>query len=167
MSSAQGMTINYSMVTDENGQKEIGFRYNDSDGVDIDKHYTGKKEDDLLSKLCYDVVDEMQKQTAAINKAKQRKMLNEKKKADNKKKNYDEIIAQLQRELKEAKEENQSLKLDNEILNKRVKDNLNTQPKQPTKEVPTEKKNEDYLSALLDEYDLNDALDAFLKSFLG
>ena len=166
MSNAQGMTINYSMVTDEKGQKEIGFRYNDSDGINIDKHYTGTKEDDLLSKLCYDVVKDMQKQTAAINNAKKKKMFTEKKKADSKNKNYDEIIKQLQQELKVAKEENQSLKIDNEILNKRIQDNLNPQPKEQKKQEKVKKTSlDDFFATLLDD-DFDKTLDDFVKKFL-
>ena len=153
-SNPQGMTINYSMVTNENGEQEIGFRYNDTDGINIDKHYTGKKEEDMLNKLCFDVLKDMEKQTAAIKEAKAKKALEaeKKKKATPKKAvDYDAIIEQLQKTIEDMREENQSLKLDNEVLNKRIKDSLKTQQK------PVQKQEEKYdvykmLENIFDDY---------------
>lgn len=141
----RGLTINYSSVTNENGEQEIGFRYNDTDGIDIDRHYTGMREEDIFTQLCCDVLDDMEKQTTAIKEAKEKKALEEKKKAEAAKKkeatrrttmNYEQIIEELQEKLAAARQENQSLKLDNEVLNQRIKDNL----KKPEKSVKKENK---------------------------
>lgn len=126
MRNPQGMTINYSMARNENGEHEIGFRYNDTDGIDIDRHYTGMKEEDIYNQLCTDVINDIYKQCNAI-KEKKALEANKAKKAakDKPTQSFEEIIEDLQQRLKKVEEENRSLKIDNDILNQRVKDNLN------------------------------------------
>lgn len=129
MRKPQGMTINYSMIMDENGQHEMGFHYNDTDGVDIDRHYQGKDVDKMLSKLCQEVITEVATQTAEIEK---QKKLAEAKKATKVKKAAPKVdkteqskrIAELEARLKDLEDKNQSLQIDNEILNRRIKDTL-------------------------------------------
>ena len=124
MTKPKGMTINYSMVTNENGEQEVGFRYNDTDGVNVDRHFNGGKDENVIGKLYTEVLKEINAQSQAI---KQQKLLKEKKAQEKKQKpvkNYDEIILDLQKKLKAAEEEAQSLRIDNEILNRRVEETL-------------------------------------------
>ena len=144
MRNPQGMTINYSMARNENGEHEIGFRYNDTDGIDIDRHYTGMKEEDIYNQLYTDVINDMSKQYNAI---KEKKALEATKALPTQ--SYEEIIEHLQQKIKKIEEENRSLKIDNDILNKRVKDNLNK---------PQEKVEEKYDPYKMLEGLLNDAM---------
>ena len=134
MRNPQGMTINYSMIVNEDGQQEIGFHYNDTDGIDIDRHYKGDSNEKMLGKLCQDVVTEITKQTSEIKKRKaieaakeeETKKAAKAKKTISKKEQVDYIkkVEELEARLKALEEDNRALQLDNEVLNKRIKDNL-------------------------------------------
>lgn len=163
MNKPQGMTVNYSMIVNEDGKQEIGFRYNDTDGIDIDRHYQGNKGENILNQLLNDVVTDISKQSAAIKKAQEHKAIEERrakkessapqKRVSSKTKDHDEVIAELRKKLAAMEEENKSLKIDNEILNRRVKENLNNQKEE--KKEPVQKNDfEPYnlISQILDEF---------------
>ena len=150
MRKPQGMTMNYSMVTNEDGSQEIGFRYNDTDGVKVDKHYEGEQDDDIFSHLLKDVMKDISVQSAQIRKEKERKALAEKEAEKARKvaaakkapaQSYEEIIEDLRQKLKKIEEENKSLKIDNDILNKRVKDNIHQEVKKKEQKRVEEKYN--------------------------
>ena len=149
----QGMTINYSMIRNENGEHEVGFRYNDTDGIDIDRHYSGAKEEDIYTQLYTDVIEEMSRQYDAIREKKALEAAKAKKAASAKAQptqSYEEIIEDLRRKIEKIEEENKSLKIDNDILNKRIKDNLNQ----------TTKKSQEKIE---DKYDLYEILEELLN----
>ena len=153
MRKPQGMTINYSMIKNENGEHEVGFRYNDTDGIDIDRHYSGAKEEDIYTQLYTDVIEEMSKQYDAIREKKALEAAKAKKVAAPKvqpTQSYEEIIEDLRRKIEKIEEENKSLKIDNDILNKRIKDNLNQ----------TTKKSQEKIE---DKYDLYEILEELLN----
>ncbi len=136
--SPKGMTINYSMITNKDGKKEIGFRYNDTEGINIDKHYEDIDEKDIFAKLYKDVIVDMSKQTLALEEAKKQKI--EAKRAEASKKtnmteDYTQIIENLRKELENTRAELDSLKIDNEALNRRIQDRIQEEQKQKDKEV--------------------------------
>lgn len=140
MSKPKGMTLNYSMVTNEDGQQEIGFHYNDTDGIDVNRHVTGKDTEDIFTKLYHDVVNEITKQANAISQKKKMEAAQKQKAENNKKEAVNARIAELEARLKELETNNKSLKIDNEILNRRIKDYLQDQRKEPAQDFKNSKK---------------------------
>lgn len=153
MRNPQGMTINYSMARNENGEHEIGFRYNDTDGIDIDRHYTGMKEEDIYNQLYTDVINDMSKQYNAIKEKKAAK--------DQPTQSYEEIIEDLRRKIEKIEEENKSLKIDNDILNKRVKDSLNQTAKKSQKKVEEKYNPYKMLEEIFNSEDYDEWIDSF------
>lgn len=111
MSKAQGVTMNFSLVDNQDGDCNMGFRCTSSDGLDIDYTLTGEDPESMLDELLDNVVEEMTKQYAE----KQQKK-NESK--TDYEKELEAVIAQLQKE-------NASLKADNKILQKRSDEKVN------------------------------------------
>lgn len=164
MRKPQGMTINYSMVRNENGEHEVGFRYNDTDGIDIDRHYSGAKEEDIYTQLYTDVIEEMSKQYDAIREKKALEAAKAKKAAAAKAQptqSYEEIIEDLRRKIEKIEEENKSLKIDNDILNKRIKDNLNQTAKRSQKKVEEKYNPYKMLEELFNSEDYDEWVDSF------
>lgn len=132
----KGMTINCSVITNDKGNQEVGFRYTDTSGIDIDRHYEGNDLMKIINTLYGDVVSDMTKQNKEILAAKQEK---EKSQAASKKsapvkndfevtlKGYEAALQKAQAELKALQTENDSLKIDNKILNERVKNVIKQQ----------------------------------------
>ena len=115
-------------------------------------------------------------QTAQIRKEKERKALAEKEAEKAKKvaaakkapaQSYEEIIEDLRQRLKKTEEENKSLKIDNDILNKRIKDNIHQEVKKK-EQKRVEEKYDPYkiLADLFNDVDTNktdDFWDIFFK----
>lgn len=160
----QGMTINYSMVRNENGEHEVGFRYNDTDGIDIDRHYSGAKEEDIYTQLYTDVIEEMSKQYDAIKEKKALEAAKARKAAAAKAQptqSYEEIIEDLRQKIKKIEEENKSLKIDNDILNKRIKDNLNQTAKKSQKKIEDKYNPYKMLEEIFNSEDYDEWVDSF------
>ena len=118
MNKPKGVTINYSHVINEDGNQEIGFRYNDTDGINIDKHYTGTQEDKLIAQLCKDVQLETEKQAAALKETNQIKKLEAEKKQQ--KQDYAALLAAFKKEAERLAKENEVLKDELAALNKKL-----------------------------------------------
>ena len=159
MRKPQGMTINYSTIYNEDGTQEIGFRYNDTDGINIDKHYEGIESKDIYSRLLTDIMKDISIQSDRIKQEKERKALEAKKAEEAKKaaaatkntktQSYEEIIEDLRKRIQIIESENKSLKLNNEALNRKIKENTKTQ--ETLKQI--------------EEKTLEEAYDWFLKLF--
>lgn len=120
MNKPKGVTINYSHVINEDGNQEIGFRYNDTDGINIDKHYTGTQEDKLIAQLCKDVQLETEKQAAALKETNQIKKLEAEKKQQ--KQDYAALLAAFKKEAERLAKENEVLKDELAALNKKLEE---------------------------------------------
>ena len=138
-----GSTMNWSM-TENDGKYELGLRYKDSSGVDIDRNF---QSDDMTS-LVNDVFKAFKKEHAAqTKKIAEAAAAKEKKKSEEveAKKKKDDYTLQLEKIIKDLTEENNSLKADNAILQRRADDAVNKKPKSNAKvEAPAKDPFDDF-----------------------
>ena len=132
-----GVTVNCSMV-EQDGDYKIGFHYNDSKGIDIDRTVEGKDLNAMLDNLIDDIVESLAEQ--------------QKPKKAPQQKEKDEYTLQLEKIIKDLTYENNSLKTDLNILQKRADDATNQ-----NNEKSTKKHNDDYFDYLF--YNLMDKED--------
>lgn len=118
----KGVTVNCSMV-EQDGKYEIGFHYKDSDGINVEKKANGEDYESLIYDIFDDVLEDISKQQAA-----QKKKVEEKK---------DPYVAQLEKIIEDLTYENNSLKTDLNILQKRADEAVNKKaPKVEAKKAP-------------------------------
>jgi len=115
-----GQTVNYSYVVNEDGQQELGFRYQDTNGINIDKHYTGTQEDKLVNQLWKDIREEKEKQVAALKEAEQAKKIEAEKKEQ--KVDYTTLLAAIRKENERITKENMALRQEIEALNRKLEE---------------------------------------------
>ena len=126
-----GSTMNWSL-TENDGQYELGLRYKDSNGIDIDHQI----EDDDLSSLVKKVYKDFSKdyikqakvlKAAAAEKAKKeaekKSELEDSKPESMEDKGYNELRAKI----RQLEQENNALKINNKILQRRADDAVNEQ----------------------------------------
>lgn len=110
-----GLTLNYSMV-EQDGKYEMGFHYNDTTGIDVDKSVAGNDPEDMIYELAADVVAEITEQG--------QKQLEQAQKEEESKKQAEEdkYVEQLEKIIEDLTAENNSLKVDLNILQRRADD---------------------------------------------
>lgn len=130
---SKGITMNFSMVDNQNGECNMGFKCQSSEGIDIDYNIAGEDPESMIEELLNDVSEDIIKQYTEI--AKKEKAEAEKKAAKEeasktpREKELEEIVKKLQKE-------NASLKIDNKILQKRSDTKVNKEMNKPKKEKP-------------------------------
>lgn len=151
----KGMSINYSMTTNEKGNKELIFKYNDTSGINIDKHYEGKDDMKMIDTLYREVIAEMSKQAHALleqkkakEAAKQKKTLKSDVEFQTKPKEsvqYENALKELQDKIHKLQVENDSLRVDNLVLNERLKEQFKEVDKKEQKAISIEELFEKFL----------------------
>lgn len=135
-----GSTMNVSL-TENDGKYELGYQYKDSSGIDMNHNIKS----DNYQKLISEVI-----QSFKTNYANQMKKLEESKKAEETEKKQDDNsikIAQLEKQIKELTAENDKLKINNKILQRRMDDTIN-QTMEKKEENPVKTKHYDPLQEL-------------------
>ena len=125
-----GSTMNWSM-TENDGNYELGLRYKDSNGVDIDHNFQSDDLGLLVSDAFKTFKKEHAAQTKKITEATAAKEKKKSEKVETKKK--DDYTLQLEKIIEDLTEENNSLKADNIVLQRRIDDVVNKKPKSDKK----------------------------------
>ena len=118
-----GSTMNWSL-TENDGQYELGLSYNDSSGIDIDHTI----QSDNFSSLVNDTIKVFKKEYAQQTKRiaeEIKKQLNNTPEKNEKKNEKDDYTIKLEKIIQDLKKENASLKLNNEVLQRRAEDMMN------------------------------------------
>lgn len=115
-----GCTFNCSVTKDENKDYEIGVHVKDSDGIDIDYSGKGANIDDLLEDTALKLIQDFYDQQDQIKLEKKKQEEKANKKLTDK-----ETIEKLQKIIDDLTSENNSLKTDLSILQKRSDDFMN------------------------------------------
>ena len=120
-----GITLNCSLIQPKNESGyQMGVSIKNSDGIDIDYSIEGDDIDTMLEEAIYDIFEDYAVQTQKLEQAKKAK--EEKvKKAEEKQEAEDEYILQLHKIIEDLTQENNSLKTDLDILQKRADDAVN------------------------------------------
>ena len=114
-----GSTMNCSW-TENDGKFELGYQYKDSNGVDINRNVKSNSYSDLINKTINSFKNDYINQTKKIEEAKKKS-----EKVEEKQDARDAKIAQLEKKLQELIAENDSLKANNKILQRRADDAVN------------------------------------------
>ena len=114
--SSKGMTISCSMIEND-GQYEVGFSYKDSDDIEFDETYEGDDLEDILEDLANDAVASLIEQRLGMPQEEEEKSEEEAEK--------DEYTLQLEKIIEDLTAENNSLKTDVKILQRRADDAVN------------------------------------------
>lgn len=118
-----GLTFNCSMVRQADGFYEVGVRYSDTDNIDIDILAADDDMDCLLEDLVYDFIEEYLIQSAELNSK-------EKQESEDENVDQDAYVSQLEQLIEDLTVENNSLKTDLTVLQRRVNDAVNENQKQ-------------------------------------
>ena len=118
----EGLTFNCSMVRQPDDFYEVGLRYSDTEGIDIDILAADDDLPGLLEDLVYDFMDEYMAQYCELDSSEESE--SDEEVAD---KAY---ISQLESLIEDLTYENNSLKTDLKILQRRADDAVNENQKQ-------------------------------------
>ena len=155
-----GSTMNWSM-TENDGKYELGLSYKDSSGVDVNHHLMA----DDLSSLVHQAINGFQheyltqrKQLAkkaeeekkAAEQAEKEELNNNSKSVEDNKNKKDNYTLKLEQIIQQLQKENQSLKIDNEVLQRR------------TEKMMNEREEASQKSKYQDAFDLEELLQYFL-----
>ena len=151
----KGMSISYSMVTNDEGNQELTFKYNDTSGINIDKHYEGQDAMKMVDTMYRDVVEDMTKQAHALLEQKKAKEATKQKKTLKKdvefqtkpkeSTQYENALKELQDKIHKLQVENDSLRADNLVLNERLKKQFKEVDKKEQKAISIEELFEKFL----------------------
>ena len=123
----QGLTFNCSMVCQPDGFYEVGVHYSDTDGIDIDILETDDDMEDLAEDLLYDFMEEYLYQRTDQSPQEEEESDEE---AVDFSDYYEDYIDQLETIIEDLTYENNSLKTDLKILQRRADDAVNENQKQ-------------------------------------
>lgn len=116
--SNRGLTINCSMV-EKDGGYSVDFNYEDTEGYEFEGSYEGDNLEEMVEDLFDDVINELLvKATEPQEEEKSEEEVEE-----------NEYIKQLERIVQDLKNENNSLKTDINILQRRADDAVNSSKK--------------------------------------
>lgn len=113
-----GMTINCSMTQNTDDKCELGFHLQDSEGVDIDYNTEGEDLVGMIENAVEDILNEYYLQIDEIEEKAQKEETEE----YNKTEDYSEYIQKLEERIELLQDEVQSLRADNQILQRRADD---------------------------------------------
>lgn len=154
----KGVTINCSVV-EQDGEYEVGFNYSDSDGLDIEANLDGDDVEEVLDELVNIIVDEY---TDFL--AEKTKQAEEEKESDEEAE--DTYVRQLEKIIEDLTAENNSLKTDNDILQRRADDAVNNSLKEDddVEDIDVEQLIKGF-DSLLKNYRKNPYVNKFLKFY--
>lgn len=118
---SKGITMNFSMVENKDGNCDMGFKCTSSDGLDIDYTISGEDAESMMKELLDDVSKDIIKQYTTIAEEEEKA----KKEAEKKKVVKTDYEKELEAIIKNLQKENASLKADNKILQKRSDEKVN------------------------------------------
>ena len=158
-----GLTMNCA-ITEQDGQYKMGVHFKNSDGIDIDYETQGDTPDEVIEDAFLDVFDMYNNQVQQLKQAEEAKKNEEveEKLPDNL------YIKQLEEIINDLSQENESLKTDNAILQRRADDAVNSalQDKKPEKIAERKTNASNLFYNLLKEKDIQDELN-YLSKLLG
>lgn len=109
-----GVAMSCSLV-EQDGSYELGVTVKNSEGIDIDYTISGDDPKQILEDAIYDILEEIYLQ----------EQVSEEKDSDEEVEDNDHYIAYLEKLVSDLEAENDSLKMDNEILQRRADDAVN------------------------------------------
>ena len=103
-------------ITNKNGVYTADIDYNDTDGVVVSQSNFGEDPEKVMETLLYDVMDELLYQSSLQENEEEEEELDEE---------VDDYVAKLEAMVEKLQNENESLRLDNDILQRRADDAVN------------------------------------------
>lgn len=148
---ARGMKINC-FLTEQNGDYKIDFHYGDTRGIKVNKKIRGNDPEEMVNELTQDIVQDYLTQDTKLKQIKEAEAKKQDDIEENAKVRKDDVyIAQLEKIIEDLTYENNSLKTDLDVLQKRVDDAVNQAQQEP--EEKEEELAEDIFDHLFDDFD--------------
>ena len=133
----KGLTISCSLNKFNDEDYELGVRYSDTDGIEIDQYQSGDNLESLLEDAIIEMAQEYYNQAAELKSDEE---------AVEEEMSDTEYIAYLEQQIEQLQEERNSLAADNEILQRRADDAVNASM---NNEPKVSKKDLDFIDELL------------------
>lgn len=128
----KGMTINMSMV-EQDGKYNLGFNWNSSDGFKINREISGEDPEQAIDELLGAVIEEL-----IEHYSKEEEIEEDKEPASEEESNY---VKQLEKTIELLKKENNSLKVDKNVMQRRINNLVNEKKVKEPKEEKEIKSN--------------------------